>query len=333
MFLPLGDDIDTRTLPVVGITLVGINVLVFCVMVGMAVDYVPPARPKAPKAAKALRASKSVKAQKASKPHGGFVAAIDGFDRAPQTRPVIFGYGLTPKDLQNDRFLGAVTHMFIHGGLIHLLGNMIVLWAFVSTLEHTLGAWRFLIFYLLWGIVAGLAHATMHWGSQVPLVGASGAIAGVIGAYWVAFGAKTRIRTLIWPLPPRSCMIPAGVFVAIWLISQLKGLTDSAEGAAGIAWYAHLGGFAIGVCTMLLMRGRTARRLVQYRDGTAMFEESAVASDQEVEVDDSAPTAVCPYCYTEVSGETGLASNLARCPNASCGRLVLLEQSLAVSSR
>ena len=144
MFLPLGDDADTRTLPMAGIALVGINVLVFCAMVGMAIDYAPPKRPKASKSAKA------------AKPHGGVVAAIQGFDRAPQTRDVIVRYGLVSKDLENDRFVGAVTYMFIHGGLMHLLGNMIVLWAFVSTLEHTFGAWKFLGFYLLWGILAGL---------------------------------------------------------------------------------------------------------------------------------------------------------------------------------
>ena len=119
----------------------------------------------------------------------------------------MFRYGLASKDLQNNRYLGVVTHMFVHGGLMHLLGNMIVLWAFVSTLEHTLGAWIFLIFYLLWGTVAGLAQAAMHWGSDVPLVGASGAIAGVIGAYWVAFGARTRIRTLVWIIRPRVVLI------------------------------------------------------------------------------------------------------------------------------
>jgi len=321
MFLPLGDDVDTRTLPMVGIALVGINLLVFCAMVGMAVDYAPPRRPKA------------AKTSKVSKHHGGLVAAIEGFDRAPQTRGVIFRYGLVPQDLQKIRFTGVVTHMFVHGGLIHLLGNMIVLWAFVSTLEHTLGAWRFLVFYLLWGIVAGLAHAAMHWGSDVPLVGASGAIAGVIGAYWVVSGARTRIRTLVWIIPPRTCMIPAGVFVAIWIFSQLIGITESPSGAGGVAWYAHLGGFAVGVGTMFLMRGRTARRLVDSRHGTVEFEEPAVPLDQDIAADDSAMTAVCPYCQTEVSAETCLASGLARCPNASCGRLVLLERPPAVSRR
>jgi len=336
MFLPLGDDVDTRTLPFVGLALVGINVLVFCAMVGMAVDYAPPKSKTALRASKTPKARKAPKASKvenASKPHGGFVAAIEGFDRAPQTREVIVRYGLAPKDLDDSRFLGTFTHMFIHGGLVHLLGNMMVLWAFVVTLEHTLGAWRFLVCYLLWGIVAGLTHAAMHWGSNVPLVGASGAIAGVIGAYWVAYGARTRIRTLVCLFPPRTWMIPSGVFVAIWLFSQLVGITDSSGDGGGVAWYAHLGGFAAGAGTMLLMRGRTARRLVQFRDGSAEFKEVVAPSDQDTTADDSPLTARCPYCHTEVSVETSLASNLSRCPNTSCGRLVLLEPPLAVSAR
>src|SRR5262249_12547115 len=158
-------------------------VLVFCVMVGMAIDWKPPVRRMRASRARPAKVAKAPKVE----PHGGVVAAIAGFEHAPQTREVIFRYGLVAKDLENARVIGAVTHMFIHGSLMHLLGNMIVLWAFVSTLEHTLGAWRFLGCYLLWGLVAGLSEAVMHWGTDIPLVGASGAIAGVIGAYWVAY--------------------------------------------------------------------------------------------------------------------------------------------------
>ncbi|MES1213446.1 MAG: rhomboid family intramembrane serine protease [Singulisphaera sp.] len=315
MFLPLGDDVDTRTLPVVGIALVGINVLVFCAMVGAAIDYSPPR-----------------KRAKGSKPHGGVVAAIEGFDRAPQSRAVLFRYGLAPQDLQKNHFQGLVTYMFVHGDFMHLLGNMIVLWAFVSTLEHAMGAGIFLVCYLLWGILAGLAHAAMHWGSGVPLVGASGAIAGVIGAYWVAAGARTRIRTLIWIIRPRIYMIPAGAFVAFWIFCQIDGVTQSSAGASGIAWYAHLGGFVAGVGTMLLMRGHTARRLVLSRHGTTEFVERPKNTGRRSAADEEPTTAVCPYCHTEVTAETCLAPNLARCPNASCGRLVLLDHPLAVGS-
>jgi len=312
MFLPLGDDVDTHTLPTAGIVLIGINVLVFFAMVGMAIDYTP------------------ARKARGAKPHGGIVAAVEGFERAPQTRAVIFQYGLAPKDLQTNRFQGALTYMFVHGGLIHLLGNMIVLWAFVSTLEHALGAGMLVAFYLLWGILAGVAHAAMHRGSEVPLVGASGAIAGVIGAYWVVAGARTRIRTLVWIIRPRIYMIPAGAFVAFWIFCQIKGITESQGGAAGVAWYCHLGGFAAGACTMVLMRGRTARQLILSRDGTTVFKEPAKRRDRDIP-DGSATTAECPYCHTEVSAETCLAPNLARCPNASCGRLVLLERPLAAS--
>ncbi|HVU88308.1 MAG TPA: rhomboid family intramembrane serine protease [Pirellulales bacterium] len=317
MFVPLGDDVDTHTLPMAGMALVGANVLIFFAMVGMAIDYSPPIK----------------RARGAAKPHGGLIAATIGFDQAPQTREVIFHYGLTPKDLQKDRFEGLGTYMFVHGGFMHLLGNMIVLWAFVSTLEHALGTWTFLTFYLLWGVLAGLAHAAVHWGSEVPLVGASGAIAGVIGAYWVLAGARTRIRTLVWIIRPHVFMIPAGLFVAFWIYTQIDGVTRSPHSAVGTAWYCHLGGFGAGVVTMLLLRGRTARRLINTRFGTTEFQEPAVRRDPSIAADAAAGTAACPYCGTEVTAETCLAPNLARCPNASCGRLVLLERPLAASSR
>jgi membrane associated rhomboid family serine protease len=315
MFLPLGDDVDTRTLPMAGMAIVGINVLIFFAMVGMAIDYRPPRM-----------------ARGASKPHGGLIAATIGFDQAPQTRDVIFRYGLAPKDLQKGRYEGAATHMFLHVGFMHLLGNMIVLWAFVSTLEHALGTWTFVTFYSLWGLVAGLTHAAMHWGSEVPLVGASGAIAGVIGAYWVAFGARTRIRTLIWIIRPRVYMIPATAFVAFWIYTQIDGVTSSGSRANGVAWYCHLGGFAAGAVTMVFMRGRTARRLINTRHGTSEFVDSVAPRDPYTSPD-SEMKGVCPYCHTEVSAETSLASNLARCPNEACGRLVLLEPQLAAGRR
>ena len=309
MFVPLGDDVDTRTLPMVGLVLIGINLLVFVLMIRALVDEMAPST--------VVPASYS---------------AIESFRRAFHPRDVVLNYGLTAKDLQNKRFVGAVTYMFIHGGLMHLLGNMIVLWAFVGTLEHAMGAWKFLGFYLLWGILAGLAEAAMHWGSNIPLVGASGAIAGMIGAYWVAFGASTRIRTLVWIIRPRVYMIPAGVFVAIWIGFQLKGILESSPEGGGVAWFCHLGGFLAGAGTMLILRHRNAREMVQNRQGDVVFLDRPGKADQH-DADDYIMLATCPYSHTEVTDETSIAPNLARCPNTACGRMVLLERHVLVESR
>jgi membrane associated rhomboid family serine protease len=162
--------------------------------------------------------------------------------------------------------------MFLHGDVVHLLGNMLMLWAFVGTLERGLGSVLFVLLYILWGLVAGVAHAVMNWGQGIPMIGASGAISGVIGAYVVTFGALTNIRTLVWFFGPRQINVPAGAFVFIWVMSQLSGMQEaSAAGGGGIAWYAHAGGFVAGATTMLIFSREVKSRLVLNREGKIQF--------------------------------------------------------------
>ena len=107
--------------------------------------------------------------------------------------------------------------MFIHGGVFHLLGNMFTLWAFACSLEMGLGSGCLLAFYVVWGLLAGFSHAMMDWDSTVPGIGASGAIAGLLGAYAVAYGPFAKIRTLIFiALRPMKVDIPVSVFGMGW---------------------------------------------------------------------------------------------------------------------
>jgi membrane associated rhomboid family serine protease len=159
----------------------------------------------------------------------------------------------------------ALLSMFLHGGWMHFLGNMLFLWVFGDNVEDRLGHFRFLLFYLLAGYAATFAHAWFNPLSTVPAIGASGAISGVLGAY-LFLHPRAKIVTVVWFLFfIRFVEIPAIVYLPIWFILQLlPGLTslNAVEGAAagGVAWWAHIGGFVAGPLLLLLLGGGRGRR-------------------------------------------------------------------------
>ncbi len=144
-------------------------------------------------------------------------------------------------------FLTVISAMFMHGGILHILGNMWFLWVFGDNVEGALGRGRFLLFYLVTGTLSFLVHVAVNPLSQVPLVGASGAIAGVLGAYFVLFPGN-RILTLV-PIFffVTTVHIPAAFYLGLWFLMQF--LYSMAGGS--VAWWAHIGGFASG---MILVR-------------------------------------------------------------------------------
>jgi len=132
--------------------------------------------------------------------------------------------------------------LFMHGSWLHLLGNMLFLWIFGNNIEDRLGRIKFIFFYLLCGVGASLIHVLFNMNSLSPVIGASGAVSGVMGAYLVLF-PHARVRTLVFIFILVTTMdIPAAVFLAIWFIFQFL----SAGGGSGIAWLAHVGGFVLG---------------------------------------------------------------------------------------
>ena len=165
-------------------------------------------------------------------------------------------YGLVPAAFS---WVAVFTSMFLHGGLFHVAGNMLYLWIFGDNVEDRMGHGRFLVFYLLCGIAAALAQTIAAPDSVVPMVGASGAIAGVMGAYFVLY-PKSRIVTLI-PLFFffQIIEVPAIFFLGIWIALQaLDGtisITTPATGG-GVAFFAHIGGFAFGILTVRLFMTR-----------------------------------------------------------------------------
>ncbi len=155
-------------------------------------------------------------------------------------------YALTPAA---PSVITVFTSMFMHGGLMHIIFNMWFLWIFGDNIESVLGHKRYVLFYLLCGVGAALAQIQINTGSQIPMVGASGAIAGVLGAYLIRFPRATVHVLVILIIFITFIRVPAMVVIGIWFLSNLTaGLgTLGIEETGGTAWFAHLGGFVSGV--------------------------------------------------------------------------------------
>jgi len=152
-----------------------------------------------------------------------------------------------------------VISMFLHGGWLHLGGNMLYLWIFGDNIEDRLGHFKYVIFYLLCGFMATMTHAVMNAGSRLPSIGASGAIAGVLGAYLILF-PRARVTTLI-PIFVFITIreLPAVLVLGLWFVLQffvgVASIGESAEATGGVAVFAHIGGFIAGMALVALMGG------------------------------------------------------------------------------
>ena len=182
-----------------------------------------------------------------------------------QLERFIFTWALVPVHLISNpsaAWITIFTGMFLHGSWIHLLGNMWFLYIFGDNIEARLGGMRYLIFYLLSGVAAALLQTYVQPASQVPTIGASGAIAGVLGAYLVSF-PRSRVASLVPILFIFTIVeIPAVIFLAIWFIIQIYSGLFVMQGAnaANIAWWAHIGGFVFGAVMVSFFARRPAYR-------------------------------------------------------------------------
>ena len=231
---PLKDDVPSRTTPVVTVGLIALNVLVFLYQVSLQGEGSP-----------------------------------EGLGAA---RDFIFEFGLVPCRLTGACAPGAsvlppaltvLTSMFLHGGLLHVGGNMLYLWIFGDNVEDTLGHSRFVVFYLACGAVAAAAQTALSAGSSVPMIGASGAVSGVLGAYLLLFPRANVLTVIIFGFFVRLVRIPAVVMLGLWFLVQFLGgivmwaLTARGEAAGGgTAWFAHLGGFLAGMVLLFALRPR-----------------------------------------------------------------------------
>ena len=165
-----------------------------------------------------------------------------------------------------DAFLPLFSSMFLHGGWLHLIGNMWFLWIFGDNIEDRLGHLRYLLFYLVCGLGAGVAHTLFNLNSTVPTIGASGAVAGVLGGYLLLY-PHARVLTLIPALFLYMVELPAYIVLALWFVIQLFSGTASLgardASAGGVAWWAHIGGFLLGLALVKLFAQQPPR--VTYR--------------------------------------------------------------------
>jgi membrane associated rhomboid family serine protease len=183
-------------------------------------------------------------------------AAADLFIRTYGLVPAKIGFALAGRHYTlAQALLPFFTCMFLHGGFLHILGNMWFLWVFGANVEDRMGSFPYLLFYLVCGIGSGISEAAFSWGSHIPSIGASGAISGVLGAY-IVFFPRSRILTLIplfivW----FTWRIPAIVFIGLWFLVQfLSGVGSlGATNSGGIAWWAHVGGFLLGLLLARIM--------------------------------------------------------------------------------
>lgn len=257
--IPLRDNIPSRSTPVVTYALLAINIAVFLLQL-------------------TVQAQSEVRHNELLMTYGMKPEFLVGWLRdevveVTRTVAVQGRFGLQAREVTylveptfQNSILPYFTCMFLHGGLLHLGSNMLYLWIFGDNVEDTLGRWRFLAFYLLAGFAGSVTHTLFEWGSTIPTIGASGAIAGVLGGYMLRY-PKAKVLSLV-PLGFIITMIevPAVILLGLWFVLQVfQGLSPE---QTGVASWAHAGGFVAGLVLMaILTLGRRRRRPPsRYRD-------------------------------------------------------------------
>jgi membrane associated rhomboid family serine protease len=223
---PLRDDNPTNATPVVTWMLIAINIIVFLYQISLS-----------PRAEQLLVYQ-----------YGAIPAVVTGFG------------ALSEKIAAIPPLLSLFTNIFLHGGWMHLIGNMWYLWIFGDNVEEAMGRMRYLLFYLTAGLVASMSHVLSDAGSTVPCIGASGAISGVLGAYVLLY-PRARVLTLIFlGFFSRLIYIPAGFVLGFWFLLQLlSGSATGGQNAGGVAFWAHIGGFLAGILLVGIFKRREIR--------------------------------------------------------------------------
>lgn len=184
----------------------------------------------------------------------------------PGMEKAVYAYGAVPQYILNfEKFqpihpaLTVFTAMFMHGGIFHLAGNMLYLWIFGNNIEDKLGHLRFIIFYIFCGITAAYSHAIIDPHSLTPMIGASGAISGILGAYLLLFPRAGVYTVIFFGFFVQIVKIPALIVIGFWAVVQfINGMMSTGlVKQGGVAWFAHIGGFLTGLLTIKLWLPRT----------------------------------------------------------------------------
>ncbi len=298
MFLPTGDNVYKRTLPVVPTLLVLANVFVFALE-----------------------------------------CRLFSSGNEWQIREFFDTWGLVPADLAKGQVTGLLTHMFLHASVLHIVGNMFFLWALSGSLEIALGRATLVGFYLLFGVAAALSQAMMDWASTQPMIGASGAVAGLLGAYTILYGPTSWVHGVLFlGLTPVRVSIPTCLFGAGWFGLQMYLAHLDPENKSGVAIHAHIGGFVAGAIVISVFRYSVQHEVQRSGAGQLVLDNSR-GSDRSGRANDGLtqqprgivpPT--CPYCGRSLEESARIADNYARCSHLDCHRIICLDDSEAASS-
>jgi membrane associated rhomboid family serine protease len=228
MFLPIRDDNPTQIWPVMTVSLIFINVLVFLYQLTLGPE----------------------EGQIFVYQFGAIPAAVLGNQSLPSDMIAI------------PATMSVLTSMFLHGGFMHLIGNMLYLWIFGNNVEEAMGHIRFLIFYLVTGVVASMTHFLMDVDSTIPTIGASGAISGVLGAYILLYPHAQVYVFVFIVIIIRMLYIPAGIVLGFYFLLQVfQGASTMGQEGGGVAWFAHIGGFVAGMILVGVFKKRGVRFL------------------------------------------------------------------------
>ena len=259
--IPVKDNIPTLRFPIVTVVLIVVNIAIFAWQLTLSSDPSSSASP----AIAGLSQSDEVTLEYGAMPyrllHPGADCGISAQRVACQGQS---GYAASTKLDSPPWWTTVFTSMFLHGGILHIAFNMLFLWIFGNNVEDSMGRPRFLLFYLLAGVVAAYTQALLTASSTVPAIGASGAIAGVLGGYLLLFPRARVLTVVLIILFVTIIEIPAAILLAIWFILQflpaLGQVTTSAAGGEGVAYWAHVGGFVFGLAAIKLFADRYLRK-------------------------------------------------------------------------
>ncbi len=198
-----------------------------------------------------------------------FLSYVSLFGDPRALNLLFYDWAILPARIaQGDGYTTLLTSMFLHGGFMHLAGNMLFLWIFGDNLEDEMGHIGFLVFYLICGLGAGYVHVLSGPNSMVPTVGASGAIAGVMGGYLLLFPRAKIDILLIIVIFFRIFTIPAWIVLVVWFLLQFSGAMTANANVGGVAYWAHAGGFAIGLlATLPVFLRRGGKRFWERNEG------------------------------------------------------------------
>ena len=249
-------------------------------------------------------------------------------------------HGFQMSDLKNGDIKSLFTHMFVHYGLMHIAGNMLAFWAFATALEQLFGSLKFTIFYIVCGIVACVAQGFCDVESTIPMVGASGAVAGTMGAYVVLFGGLGKVKFLMFRI---VWDIPAPLFALCWIGTQVMVIHTAGTTGGGVAIVAHLAGFGAGALIALVVKSRVGHRIkseagelkIECKEKVAPLQEEQILAQLlefhpfgDVIEALGTPSVKCPSCDGSLDLLRPLGNRLVRCTSDHCSQMTYVDENV-----